>query len=533
MKKYVLYLIAAFSFFLFTSNVFAYSFEGHYECYKGGTLLNRSNFSVDGGKDLTWRCNSGYTNVNFYFEAVNVGMGASNGQRGSFSFVPSSPLGISSGADLQNLNSKCLVSQASVVCPSTYQNQYGFTLNGDGGYYWHIMKTFNFAGSEEISALSNYQSSLSMNESTNSAINNSTNSIINNQNSQFNDIKKQTEELKQQQEEQNETSKGIWGTIKEIFSSIVGLPLKIFNGIKSIFLPDPTCYTNLLNIYSNYSPGDVVSRYGVDFKINDDGSITINGTATSDADLALFGKWNNTSQVLTLEHDFTASIFNNSNAAFYLVDGTNTLISTSSSSFVKVNEPKRVSYIMLRVPKNTTLDNVTVYPQIAYAENPSEFTEYGVELCTGGDFGDWFDNVVLGIGNFFNNLTASIGQFFSNLLTGILEGIKALFIPNDMSFINKFVNSIENKLGFIAQIPMSIIEFTLSLANATWQEFNSITFPSISIFGYYFWNSQTIDLTEAINIFKPFKYVTDVLCITLFCGTLLKWWERFNGGGSK
>jgi len=528
MKKYTLYLLAIFSFFLFSSNALAYSFEGHYECYRGGTLLNRSNFSVDGGKDLNWRCNSGYTNVNFYFEAVNIGVGAINGDRGSFSFVPSSPLGISSGADLQNLNSKCLVSQSSVVCPSTYQNQFGFVLYGDGGYYWHIMKSFNFADSEEDAALSNYQSSLSMNESTNSAINNSTNSIINNQNSQFNDIKKQTEELKQQQEEQNETSKGIWGTIKEIFSSIVSLPVKIFNGIKSIFLPDPICYTNLLNIYSNYSAGDVVSRYGVDFKFNDDGSITINGTATADADLALFGKWNNTSQFITLEHDFTASIFNNTVSLFYLVDGTNTLISTSSSSFVKVNEPKRVSYIMLRVPKNTTLDNVTIYPQIAYAENPSEFTQYGVEVCTGGSFGSWFENVVSGIGNFFSNLTNSIAQFFRDLLTGILDGLKTLFVPTDeqlYEIINDSKDLAEN-FGFVGEsINFFINIFTslLGMINANGcVELPEFSIGPTSMFEKItFWNSQNVCLADNVILsthIDTIRTVTSIVLVCLFIG---------------
>lgn len=527
MKKYSLYILAIFSFFLFSSNVFAYSFEGHYECYRGGTLLNRSNFSVEGGADLYWKCNSGFTNVNFYFEAVNVGMGATNGQRGSFSFVPSSPLGISSGGDLQNLNSKCLVSQSSIVCPSTYQNQYGFALfANDSGSYWHIMKSFNFANSEEIAALSNYQSSLSMNESTNSAINNSTSSIINNQNSQFNDIKKQNEELKQQQEEQHETSKGIWGTIKEIFSSIVSLPVKLFNGIKSIFLPDPVCYTNLLNIYSNHSPGDIVSRYGVDFKFNDDGSITINGTATADADLALFGSWGNMTNIITLDKDFTASIFgNNTDSLFYLVnDGTNTLVRTSSSQTIKVSSAKNINYIMIRVPKNTTVSNVTVYPQIAYAENPTEFTQYNVEICVGGSFGSWFENVVNGIGNFFSNLTNSIGQFFRDLLTGILDGLKALFVPTDnqlYEIINDSKDLAEN-FGFVGEsINFFINIFTsfLGMVNANGcVEFPEFSIGSTSLFDKItFWNAQYVCLADNVILSQNINTIRTITSIVLVC----------------
>lgn len=114
--------------------------------------------------------------------------------------------------------------------------------------------------------------------------------------------------------------------------------------------------------------------------------------------------------------------------------------------------------------------------------------------------------------------------------TLIIDGLKGLFIPENMDFVTDFVNVIENKLGFIAEVPIRIIEFILNLATATWDKFDSISFPSISIFGYNFWNAQEIDLTEAINIFEPFKYVTDVICVVICARTLNKWREQFTGG---
>lgn len=113
----------------------------------------------------------------------------------------------------------------------------------------------------------------------------------------------------------------------------------------------------------------------------------------------------------------------------------------------------------------------------------------------------------------------------------IIDGIKSLFIPSDMDFINNFVDSIENKLGLIAEVPASIIEFILSLASASWEDYTSLTFPSITVFGVSFWNEVTVDLTPAIEIFEPYKYITDVICVTLVCWTLLRWWENFTGGG--
>lgn len=130
--------------------------------------------------------------------------------------------------------------------------------------------------------------------------------------------------------------------------------------------------------------------------------------------------------------------------------------------------------------------------------------------------------------NFINPLS---NDFFAyKLVELLLNMLKSLFIPEDMDFVTNFVDALESKLGFIAAIPVKIIEFTMSLATATWSEFNSIQLPSISIFGYNFWNAQEIDLTEAINIFKPFKYVTDCICVVICAQTLNKWRERFTGG---
>lgn len=118
------------------------------------------------------------------------------------------------------------------------------------------------------------------------------------------------------------------------------------------------------------------------------------------------------------------------------------------------------------------------------------------------------------------------------LINSIIDALKSLFIPADFDFINDFRDSIESKLGFIAEIPSAMIEFLFAIAASDWDEMDSIQFPEIEIFGYKFWNSQTIDLTEAINIFKPFKYVTDILCVIICINTMAKWRDKFTGGGS-
>lgn len=123
-------------------------------------------------------------------------------------------------------------------------------------------------------------------------------------------------------------------------------------------------------------------------------------------------------------------------------------------------------------------------------------------------------------------------NFPVTLVNAIIDGVKTLLIPENFDFLDDFRDSIESKLGFVAEVPMAMIEFLFLLGSYDVDEMDSIDFPEIDIFGYKFWNAQEIDLTEAINIFKPFKYITDVLCVIICINTLTKWRERFTGGGS-
>jgi len=138
-----------------------------------------------------------------------------------------------------------------------------------------------------------------------------------------------------------------------------------------------------------------------------------------------------------------------------------------------------------------------------------------------------------GILGTIKSVLTSIIELPGKIVNLLIDGLKSLFIPNDMDFINDFINSIEKKLGFIAEIPMSIIDFGMNLSKASWNEITSISFPSISIFGYNFWSAQEIDISEGLNIFKPFKYVTDILLVVIMSRGLLKLWESFTGGGEK
>lgn len=125
------------------------------------------------------------------------------------------------------------------------------------------------------------------------------------------------------------------------------------------------------------------------------------------------------------------------------------------------------------------------------------------------------------------------GNEDKTLTEAFMDMLKNVFVPKDLSFLNDFKDTLSNKLGFIAEVPLSIIDFILSLATTGWNEFNSIKLPTMSFFGVQFWNAQEISLQPAIDIFEPYKYITDVLCVILCCNTLLKWYESFANGGGK
>lgn len=134
------------------------------------------------------------------------------------------------------------------------------------------------------------------------------------------------------------------------------------------------------------------------------------------------------------------------------------------------------------------------------------------------------------IGTFFENLGTKIGNFFKDLLDGILEGLKKLFIPEDMSFIDNLKESLENKLGFIASVPLQVIDYILALPNKIFTPITSITFPEIPIFGVKFWSGQEIDISEGLKIFQAMKYFGDIACVIIVVNTLNKWYRSFGGG---
>lgn len=131
------------------------------------------------------------------------------------------------------------------------------------------------------------------------------------------------------------------------------------------------------------------------------------------------------------------------------------------------------------------------------------------------------------------NTRKGIWETIKGIPESVANAIKGLFIPDNFDFLNDFKDTLSNKLGFIAEVPIKLIDFIISLADFTWTEFSSITFPKIEIMGVSFWNDITIDVGPILGGLKKYRYITDVLCVTLCVNTLRKMYDKFTGGSGE
>ena len=187
---------------------------------------------------------------------------------------------------------------------------------------------------------------------------------------------------------------------------------------------------------------------------------------------------------------------------------------------------------------NTYSINVSkkyVYFYLSYdTEHLGSITINDTEICTNKlDEQNKTSKSILGkIGDILSYLNPFSENFFAyKLVELIINGLKSLFIPDNFDFLDNFKDTMSEKLGFIASIPLQLIDFIIDLKDYAFSTPTSLTFPTISIFGFSFWNQMTIDITEGLSWVSAIKYVTDIICVILCVNTLRKFYNSFFGGG--
>lgn len=238
---------------------------------------------------------------------------------------------------------------------------------------------------------------------------------------------------------------------------------------------------------------------GLTITLNDDYSITVTGKATSTYYLNL-----------NYFYKFNSSIYNNN--SIQCKDG------YCLSTGLDYNVSNNLVYITFN---NGFTYNKTYYPMITTEKNKNvAYEKYTTEEICSNKLDEQ------------NETSKGIWATIKDLPNMFLDMLLGLFIPEDLSFIDNFKEVISNKLGFIASIPIQIIDFMLGLANIAFDEITTISFPSISIFGFNFWNAEEIDITIMLEKLKPFRYFTDLTCVILCCRTLYDLYHNFTGGGA-
>lgn len=280
---------------------------------------------------------------------------------------------------------------------------------------------------------------------------------------------------------------------------------------------------------------------GLTFTHNDDGTITINGTATASYLYRI-----NSSNITLPSGTYTFSLDNvmpsNSNITLWRDTSTGILSFSGPSKTFTASTTFNLFRIVIHYNEGATFDNFVIKPMLVKGTSTAEYEQYGQQICsnkldeqtkTSKNIWETIKSFPSTFSKFFTDLADKIGKFFDNLLTGILNGIKSLFVPDDFSFIDDFKTTLENKLGFIASIPIQLLDYLLSLKNKALNPMNKITFPKISIFGYYFWDNMEIDITKGLGWISSFKYLTDLGCVIIVVNTLRKWYVNFTGGDEK
>ena len=220
--------------------------------------------------------------------------------------------------------------------------------------------------------------------------------------------------------------------------------------------------------------------------------------------------------------------------------GINWVVSQVSGTIkkgTKLSKTSKLGYVSIYSNNAETLKKFTdnFYIQLEKGSVSTEYEPYGEQFCTNKlDEQNKTSKSILGkIGDILSYLNPFSENFFAyKLVELIINGLKSLFIPKNLDFLENFKDSMSEKLGFIASIPLQLIDFIIDLKDYAFSTPTSLTFPAISIFGYSFWNQMTIDITEGLTWVSAIKYVTDIICVILCVNTLRRFYNSFFGGGS-
>ena len=108
---------------------------------------------------------------------------------------------------------------------------------------------------------------------------------------------------------------------------------------------------------------------GITFTVKEDGSITVNGTATGTADIYVNGSYGGTNKILKIDSgSFIAKGTGIASIKQYIIKNSNILASSLEGKNITFNTTDNINAVFYRVENGTTISNFTLYPMIRNAE---------------------------------------------------------------------------------------------------------------------------------------------------------------------
>lgn len=143
---------------------------------------------------------------------------------------------------------------------------------------------------------------------------------------------------------------------------------------------EQTTYTgkNLFNTFISHQAGYTATNNGITFTINDDGTITANGTNTSNAVFEIAGSWNNTTKLIDLDSSKTYKLSEENNRVVYVRSITGTTLSTHNSTNETtsvISGKEGLSYLGVELTPGT-YNNIIFKPQIEEGSTATSFEPY-------------------------------------------------------------------------------------------------------------------------------------------------------------
>lgn len=286
---------------------------------------------------------------------------------------------------------------------------------------------------------------------------------------------------------------------------------------------------NLLHIYWN--KGYSYTSNGITYTVNDDYSITINGTATANSFFNLnmasgyendiiSGKTYYLSTGIAVDGLSFALRDTNGNALIYLSN-------QSSKSWKSTYTGKGTTYI--RITNGTTINNLKVYPMLTEGQPITDYEEYGKEICTNklDDLNETNKGIFSTLGNILSFINPLSENFFAyKLIDLLIDALKSLFVPtNDQLYeiVNDSKNLSEN-FGFVGQSMnffINIFTSLLGLVNSNGcLELPEFTIGATSLFdSITFWEARQVCLSDNVILnsnISTIRTITSIVLVGLF-----------------